>query len=49
MIVIVMRQSTPIACYGPFGDREIADEFVRVYLSAESDVHIIRNYGIALS
>lgn len=46
MIIIVMRQSTPIACYGPFGDQEIAQEFVRVYLSHESNVHIVRNYGI---
>ena len=46
MIVIVMRQSTPIACYGPFGDKETADEFVRVYLPHEDNVHIVPNYGI---
>lgn len=46
MIVIVMRQSTPIACYGPFGDEDTAHEFVRVYLSHEDNVHVVRNYGI---
>lgn len=47
MIVIVMRQSTPIACYGPFGDDETAREFIRVFLGHESAVHVVRNYGIS--
>lgn len=46
-MVIVMRQSTPIACYGPFGDMDTANEFARVYLDHESHVHICVNYGTA--
>lgn len=43
--VIVMRQSTPIACYGPFADMDTANEFARVYLGHEHAVHVVCNYG----
>lgn len=43
--VIVLRQTTPIASYGPFLDRSIAADFIRVYLDHESSVHIVFNYG----
>lgn len=44
-MVCVVRQSSIIATYGPFGDRDTADEFARVYLSHESNVQIVMNYG----
>lgn len=46
-IVCVVRQSSVIACYGPFGDMEAAQEFARVYLGHESNVQIQMNYGTA--
>ena len=44
-MVCVVRQSSVIACYGPFGDRDIANEFMGCYLSHESNVQIVANYG----
>jgi len=41
-VVCVVRQQSVIATYGPFA----ADEFVRVYLDHESNVQIVRCYGI---
>lgn len=45
-VVCVVRQQSVIATYGPFADRDAADEFVRVYLDHESNVQIVRCYGI---
>ena len=44
-MVIVMRQSTPIACYGPFADMDMANKFIRVYLDHESHVRVAPCYG----
>ena len=44
-MVIVMRQSTPVACYGPFADMDTANEFMRVYLDHESHVRVAPCYG----
>lgn len=45
-MICVVRQSSVIACYGPFTDRDVAAEFIRVYLNHESNVQIVPNYGV---
>lgn len=43
--VVVIRQTSPIAVYGPFADIGIANEFIRVYLNHESNARVAPNYG----
>jgi hypothetical protein len=44
-MVCVVRQSSVIATYGPWDDVDIAREFIRIYLSHESNVQIAPCYG----
>jgi hypothetical protein len=43
--VCVVRQRTVIAVYGPFADRDTANEFAQLYLDHEADISIAPNYG----
>lgn len=42
--VVVMRQTTPIASYGPFNSLDAANEFARIYLDHEASVHVTAMY-----
>lgn len=43
--VVVIRQHTAIASYGPFASLDTANEFKRIYLDHESNVQIVPCYG----
>jgi hypothetical protein len=44
-IVCVVRQSSIIAAYGPWANKDTAREFCDCYLNHESNVQIVPNYG----